>query len=217
MNEISRWDPGTQVVQHEMWGEGIATARPVTVVDDLPSHIVLYSHPNTQIVSRVIESRYSLNLSARIDLYIEMLDPNLGDLKNSTSSDKHVLTLTPINSLHSIWLFWTGDWIFENWYVNFQSPVRRMRHGIQIHDYALDIVVQPDMSWSWKDVDEFEELISRRFFTADHVSSIRAESDRMIRAIEENGTPFSDSWESWRPDPDWPIPTLPDDWDVVNS
>ena len=88
-----------------------------------------------------------------------MLDPSLGELRDVITSGNHVLTFTPPNSWHSVWLFWSPDWQFKTWYVNFQSPLRRLRRGVQIHDYALDIVVRPDMSWSWKDVDEFEELI----------------------------------------------------------
>ncbi len=218
MDDFVYWKPGTQVVQDEMWGKGIGTARPVTVVEDLPGHIALYSHPSTPIASRGIESRYSLSLSERIGLYIERLDPSAGDFEDRVSSDGHVLTLTPPNSWHSVWLFWTAEWQFKTWYVNFQSPARRTPRGIHFHDYALDMVVRPDMSWSWKDTDEFEELIARRFFTAEQVSSIRAEADLMVRTIESGGSPFCDGWESWRPDGSWPTPRLPGDWaETVNT
>ena len=203
MDEFSHWKPGTQIVQYEMWGKGIGPTRPVTVVEDQSIHIALYSHPNTPIVSRGIESRYSLSLSKRIDLYIEMLDPSVGDFEDRISSDNHVLILTPPDSWHSVWLFWSSEWQFKTWYVNFQSPIRRMHRGVQIHDYALDIVVYPDMSWSWKDMDEFEELVARGFFTVEQVSSIRAEADRMTRTIGSGGPPFCDGWENWRPDQRW--------------
>ena len=206
------WKPGAQIVQYEMWGRGIGAARPVTVVEDVSTHIALYSHPGTRIVTRAIENRYSLSMPERIELYIRMLDPSLREFRDVMTSEKHVLTLTPPNSWYSVWLFWSPDWQFENWYVNFQSPLRRLRGGVQIHDYALDIVVHPDMSWSWKDVDEFEELIERGFFAAKQVSAIRAEADRMVRRIESGARPFCDGWENWRPDQDWPVPSLPSDW-----
>ena len=206
------WKPGAQIIQYEMWGRGIGAARPVTVVEDVSAYIALYSHPATRIVTRGIENRYSLSVPERIGLYIQMLDPSLGELRDVTTSGNHVLTLTPPNSWHSVWLFWSPDWQFKIWYVNFQSPLRRLRRGVQIHDYALDIVVRPDMSWSWKDVDEFEELIERGFFTAKQVSTIRAEADRVVRTIEGGGAPFHDGWEDWRPDQDWPVPRLTGDW-----
>ena len=212
MDPSARWKPGTRLVQYEMWGEGIVTARPVTVLEDRSSHLALYSHPGARIASRGIKSRYSLGLSERIDLYIESLDPSVGDFEDRISSDTHVLTLTPPDSWHSVWLFWSAQWQFQTWYVNFQSPIRRLRGGIQFHDYVLDIVVAPDMSWSWKDLDEFEELIARRFFTGEQVASIRSEADRMVRRIERGGSPFCDGWENWRPDQRWSVPRLPNGW-----
>ena len=204
--------PGSQIVQYEMWGEWIVLARPVTVVEDSSTHIALYSHPTTPIVTRVIENRYSLNVSERIDIYMQMLDSGVGEFRKRTSPDNHVLTLTPPNSWHSVWLFWDSEWQFQNWYVNFQAPISQLRRGVQVRDYALDIIVRPDMTWSWKDMDEFEELIARGFFTAEQVSSIRNEADRMVTTIESGRRPFSDGWEKWRPDQCWPVPTLPEDW-----
>ena len=206
------WKPGDQIVQYEMLGRGIGLARPVTVVDDGADHIVLYSHPRTQTVTRGIKNYRSLRLSERIELRIRMLDPSVGEFRAQSTPDNHVLTFTPHDSWHSVMLFWSSEWEFKIWYVNFQSPIRRVRHGVQLHDHALDIVVQPDMSWSWKDEDEFDELVSRGFFSSDLVSSIRSEAARIIRTIESVGAPFSDAWKHWRPDPIWPIPRLPNDW-----
>ena len=206
------WKPGAQIVQYEMWGRGIGTARPVTVVDDVSTHLALYSHPGAPTITRGIESRRSLGLAERIDLVIRMLDPNEGEFREAISPDNHVLAITPHDSRHSVMLFWSSDWQFKTWYVNLQSPIRRVRHGVQSHDHALDIVVQPDMSWSWKDVDEFEVLISRGLFSVDEVSLIRAEAARMIRTIEGGGPPFCDGWEDWRPNASWPVPHLPNEW-----
>ena len=206
------WKPGDQIVQFEMLGRGIGLARPVTVVDDGTDHIILYSHPGTQTITRGVDNYRSLSLSERIELRSRMLDPGVGEFKKRTAPDNHVLTLTPHDSWHSVMLFWSSEWQFKIWYVNFQSPLRRVRHGVQLHDYALDIVVRPDMSWSWKDKDEFEELVAGGFFNSDQVVSMRSEAVRMIRTIESVEAPFSDGWEHWRPDPRWPIPQLPNDW-----
>ena len=206
------WKPGTQIIQYEMWGRGIGAARPVTVVQDTPSHIALYSHPQTQIVTRGIENRGALSLSERIELYLRSRDPSVGKFRDAIPSDNHVLTVTPPNSWHSVWLFWSSDWKFKFWYVNFQSPLHRMQRGVAFHDFALDIVVQPDMSWGWKDVDEFEGLIAREFFTSKQESSIRVEADKMVATIESRGQPFCDGWENWCPDLGWLAPPLPEDW-----
>ena len=212
-----RWKPGDQIVQYEMLGRGIGLARPITVVDDGPSHIILYSHPGTRTVTRGVENYRALGMCERIELRSRMLDPSVGEFRKETSPDNHVLSLTPHDSWHSVMLFWSHEWQIKTWYVNFQSPIDRVRQGIELHDYALDIVVRPDMSWSWKDEDEFEELVSRGFLSDDQVSSIRAEAVRLVRTVESVGPPFCDGWEKWRPDPSWPVPQLPEDWFDIES
>ena len=92
------------------------------------------------------------------------------------------------------------------WYVNLQAPIKRTRRGIVVLDYALDIVVRPDMTWSWKDEDELQELHRRGVLTDREVEAARTEGERMIEVIENNGPPFCDGWERWRARPEWPAP-----------
>ena len=195
-----------------MWGSGIGSARPVTVVDDRASQIALYSPPRTPFISRGAANYKALNLADRVELDMRMLDPEEGEFTDWITPNIHVLCLTAPTSWHSVMLFWNAEWQFKNWYVNFQSSIRRVPKGIQLHDYALDLVVRPDLSWSWKDVDEFEELVARGFLTTEQESSIRAEADQMVKTVEIGGPPFCDGWESWRPNERWPVPRLPDDW-----
>ena len=216
MPNLAPWEPGTQILQQDLWGNRLVTSRPVTVVKDLSEYLALYTHPNAPYRSVVIKDRYLTPVSQRIDVYMEMLNPGVEQLEERVSEDYHVLTLTSPNSWHSVWLFWTSEWKFETYYVNLQAPIYRTSRGILVRDYALDIAVSPDMSWSWKDEDEFEELITRGFFNECQISSIRAEADRMVQAIENKGTPFSDGWENWRPDANWPIPEVPEDWHILD-
>ena len=212
------WKPGDQIVLYEMWGRGIGGVRPVTVGEDVEAHLALYSHPGVTIATRGNAHFRSLSFSDRIDLMIRGVDPNLGEFRDVvTPSHSHVLTLTPPESGHAVWLFWSSDWDFKRWYVNLQSPLRRVRHGVQLHDYVLDIVVSPDMSWAWKDADEFEALIAHGFFSAEQAASIRDEAARVVRTIENGGRPFCDGWPDWRPDASWAVPRLPDDWFDVDG
>ena len=211
-----RWEPGAQILQQDLWGNRLVSSRPVTVVKDVSEYLALYTHPNAPYRSSEIRDRYSMPVSQRIDIYMETLKPGVEQLEERLSGDYHALTLTPPNSWRSIWLFWTADWKFERWYVNLQAPIRRTPRSILVRDYALDIAVNPDMSWSWKDVDEFEELTDRGFFTERQILSIRAEADRMVQTIENRESPFSDGWENWRPDTNWPVPEVPDDWHIFD-
>ncbi len=108
---------------------------------------------------------------------------------------------------HSIYLFWGEGGALSHWYVNFERPLRRTPLGVDTFDEKLDLIVTPDGGHRWKDEDELEQAAAAGLLDADEV---RAEA---ARVLEE--WPFPTGWEEWRPDPHWPLPRLPEGWDVV--
>jgi hypothetical protein len=42
-----------------------------------------------------------------------------------------------------------------------------------------------------------------------------AEALDVIADIEDGRHPFDEPWPSWRPDPSWPNPSLPDGWHQI--
>src|SRR5262249_24542348 len=68
-----------------------------------------------------------------------------------------VLRLMRWGAGHSLeLLFHERDDSFAGWYVNLQEPLRRSPVGFDTDDLVLDIWVEPDGSWHWKDEDELE-------------------------------------------------------------
>jgi uncharacterized protein len=107
---------------------------------------------------------------------------------------------------HSIWLFWErGD--FAGWYVNLEDPWRPSRLGFDTQDHELDIWVESDGSWRWKDEDHLELAVEAGVFSAKEAAAFRAEGERVLAEW-----PFPTGWEDWRADPSWPVPTAPADW-----
>jgi hypothetical protein len=119
------------------------------------------------------------------------------------------LRITRFGDAHSLWLFWR-DGEFMGWYVNLQAPLRPTPLGWDTRDHALDIVVEPDGTWCWKDEDHLAAAVARGRFSEQEARAIRAEGERVIAA-----RPWPTGWEEWRPDPGWPHPELPDGWDIV--
>ena len=185
----------------------------MTVVEDGTRYLALYTHPNAPYRSGTTRDRRSMAVHERIDLWERSVQ---APLEERVSGSNHVLTLTPPASWHSVWLFWDLDWRVRRWFVNLQSPIRRTPEGIVVRDHILDIRVEPDLSWSWKDRDEFDELVRRGWFTDEEHASVLAEAEKMARIVTENGPPFSDGWELWRADASWPVPSMPDDWDQLD-
>jgi predicted RNA-binding protein associated with RNAse of E/G family len=108
---------------------------------------------------------------------------------------------------YSLGVFFGTDGAFSHWYVNLERDVRRTSLGVDYVDEKLDLVVARDGSVRWKDEDELAQAAEIGLLDADEV---RAEAERVLA-----DPPWPTGWESWRPDPAWPRPSLPEGWDVV--
>src|SRR5439155_12724837 len=78
-------------------------------------------------------------------------------LSPATWTGPGVLILTLPEVAHAVWWFFTGSGRFARWYVNLQEPAARWNDGdlagADTEDHALDVWVEPDRSWRWKDED----------------------------------------------------------------
>ncbi len=124
-----------------------------------------------------------------------------------------VLQLQRPGEMHAVWVFWEGpERKHAGWYLNLQEPFRRSSVGFDTQDLELDIVIELDGSWSWKDDEQMDGWIERGRWTRDEVDAIRAEGHRISAELDAGRRWWSESWASWEPDPSWPAPTLPQGW-----
>lgn len=130
----------------------------------------------------------------------------------------NTLSLTPRDAPYSVMWFFSPEGSFDRWYINLQRPATRWRDGaaggIDIVDQTLDVLVEPDRTWRWKDEESFIERTGHApFHTAAEAEVIRAEGLRLIDEAVAERFPFDGTWCDFRPDPSWtPLP-LPDGWD----
>ena len=110
----------------------------------------------------------------------------------------------------STWWFFSRDWEFQGWYVNLEIPMGRTASTVDRVDGALDVWIEPDRTWAWKDEDEAAECVRVGRLTAEQLGQLRTEGERLIALAEAGRFPFDGTWTDFRPDPDWPAPTLPD-------
>jgi hypothetical protein len=123
----------------------------------------------------------------------------------------HCLRTTRFGAAHSVDHYWdaaTGE--FLCWYVNLQEPLRPSPVGFDTRDQALDVVIEPDGTWSWKDEDHLAAAVERKHFMPREAAAVRAEAERVIEAW-----PFPTGWEAWRPDLGWAPMRLPARWDTA--
>jgi hypothetical protein len=119
---------------------------------------------------------------------------------------------------HSIWLSWDrteAGRAFHGYYVNLEEPFRRTSVGFDTNDHALDVVVAPDLTWTWKDEDELERRAQSGIYYPDFAARVRAEGERAIAILEERRFPFTGDYVDWAPEPSWGIPGLLDGWDTA--
>ena len=129
--------------------------------------------------------------------------------------DVSKLVLVRAGDWHAIWVSWRDSGEDWGWYINLQRPFLRTEQGLQTMDLMLDILVECDRCWRWKDEDEFDALVAANLIDAVEAAHIRDAGRRVIKDIEANAPPFSEPWHDWRPDPDWPLLELPQGWDRV--
>jgi len=130
-----------------------------------------------------------------------------------------VLRFIPVGENHSVWFFRDEADAFKNYYVNLEEAAVRWDDGdlagVDMVDQDLDIVVAPDLTWQWKDEDEFAERLAlpERYWVPDE-EAVWAEGRRVIKRIEAAEFPFDGTWTDFRPNPSWTAPTeLPPGWD----
>ncbi|MFI0237251.1 DUF402 domain-containing protein [Streptomyces sp. NPDC016845] len=208
--EGGRWSPGEQVLwrYRANGGDGFHICRPVTVVRDTSSLLAVWMAPGTECVKPVMADGTPVH---REPLATRYTKPRA--LLRDRWTGTGVLKLARPGEPWSVWLFWEPDRTFRNWYVNLEAPRVRWSGGVDSEDHFLDLSVYQDRTWRWHDEDEFAQAQAAGLMSAEQAAEVREAGSRAVEVIERWGRPFSDGWEHWRPDPSWPVPALPADWD----
>lgn len=199
------WAAGDTILLREVHDGRVWTARPGIVVEDRPDLLAVHIPLGT---------RWKVPVADRA----EMLErrKNGWTLTDYQWRRGPMLWLMPPGEAHAVHLWWHGpEWRFGGWYINLQDPIRRTALGVDFLDQHLDVVIDPDYRWRWKDEDEFAAAIEIGLLTRQRAEAVRAEGERVIRRLEAREPPFCDGWEHRQPDPKWRVPELPRGWDDV--
>lgn len=193
-----QWQPGDQVlIEMMVFGKPFMTL-PVTVVWDRPDELALWVADRTTYWHRVqldgsgVPRVVSASAFAQLDT----------QLVPTTASGRTALVVVRPGRAHAIHLQWDmPGWRFRQWYVNLQTPFERTSRGIQSTDQFLDIVVDPGLTWRWKDEDELDEAVRLRRLSIGEAAAIRAEGEQVLLDIVNGRPPFSHAYTLWRPTP----------------
>jgi hypothetical protein len=204
------WLPGETVVIQELWRSQLWAARPITVVHDDGEDLVLWcpkgtvrkvpaTPPNRQ--SPTIRHEWFADLLTRCDWILV-----------DSVWDVSTLWLLRKGEWHAVWVSYLESGEHLGWYINLQEPFRRTTRGIQTMDLMLDLLVERDRSWRWKDEDDFEMLLTRGLLNSTAAERVRDEARKVLQRVEQSEPPFDGSWSHWRPESTWTVPELPESW-----
>lgn len=79
----------------------------------------------------------------------------------------HVLRFMRPGEEHTVEVWWDVEWSFLGWYVNLQAPLVVRNDRFDTTDWVLDVVVDPDGTWRWKDEDEFAQAFELGVFESE--------------------------------------------------
>ena len=199
----------------EVWNGRLWSARPVVVVEHTPNRLVHWcpagtrwkvpQTPPTRERPVLRGERFAESL-LRGDWILGHSEWRLPSLEFVERGENYAVRVT-----------WAPDGEeFWGWYVNIQEPFRETRRGIQMMDLMLDLVIRDDHTWLWKDEDEVALFVERGLFNESLVEELRHAGTKAMRLHDERSGPFESRWATWRPDPTWAIPGLPDRWDELS-
>jgi hypothetical protein len=203
------FEPGRVVRWHYRrpdWRPGAAeTVTPVTVVRDDADGLVAWLPVGTPyLIPRLADGRDLRSGDPRT----AFLEPRVQGEDVWHSFD--VLRIAPTGRPWSTWLwFEEGTGRFDGYYVNLEEPHTRDEEAVYSGDHVLDVEVETDRTHRRKDVDELAEAVRQGRYTVQEAAMIEAAAAEVEAVVEAWGSPFCDGWESFRPDPAWPVPRLP--------
>ena len=201
---MERWKQGDEIVLREIWLGRVWTAMPAVVSEDGDHQRSFFIPAGTRIKYAVDEEGRELRL------YRDQW--SLADHQTG----RNVLAFSWPGSSHAVLAIWDTGWRFTGWYINLENSVGRKGRYYDYVDHCLDVLIPPDRStWTWKDEEELDEAIRLGIYSRDQAASFRTEGERATRRLLDGEPPFDREWSSWRPDPDWPVPTLHHGWDRI--
>ena len=201
----AEWPPGAEIL-YRFWrlDGSLGTVHPARVVEDAPDRTLCWVPAGTPI-------RITTSPDGRKPRELPMHERFSGVRVPALSVWHGTPTLRMVSAWHwsSVWWFFEPDGEFRNWYVNLEVPLGRDATGVDRVDGVLDLEVFPGGRWAWKDEDELAPALAAGRIDEAHLRRLRSEGERMAGLAEAGRFPFDGSYCDARPDPSWPLPTLP--------
>lgn len=207
------WNTGDTVAIRGIIGGKLWLAQSVTVVKDTPTETVLLLTPGAQCAYPSGYWRWKrddFSQGTRWDDAISMA----WTLRRFAWHTKRLLMIMEPEKTYATYLLWDdASGHFTGYYINFQTPFQRSPIGFDTLDLELDIVIDPQFIWEWKDELGYAEGLREGCIPNTAVDAIEHAKPGIYEMISRQLYPLDGSWVNWRPDPAWQPARLPDGWE----
>jgi len=208
---VDLWKSGDVIVWRGIYRNQVWHAQPVIVVEDTPEEMCVTLLPGTECVAP--EGYLDGKDSAKRRWSFKEKD---WKLENYAWRTNRLLILLEPDTYYSTMFFWRADSNdFLLYYINFQLPFQRSHCGIDTLDLDLDLIINPDFSFRWKDEDDYQKAIDHEVIMPEWTQAIEIAKNEIFNKLEKRQYPYDGSWLNWMPDPNWLPPKLPENWDKI--
>jgi hypothetical protein len=201
------------IVNHQVW-----SARSVIVVKDQPDETVLLLIPGADCVFPEGYWRWKKNKDySQGTRWQEAKQENIVYIEFAWQTNRILIFLEP-GKYYACFMFWDhASGQFNGYYINYQLPYVRSHCGFDTLDLDLDIVIDPQYRWEWKDEDHYQEGIRQGGIKSEWVAAIEESHAEVLSRIARRSYPLDGSWLDWQPDEEWGLPKLPEKWQYVET
>jgi hypothetical protein len=205
------WKPGDVVAWRGIFNQRIWHVQPTIVVKDSPEELVLTLLPETECIAEETYLKGKENSNRRWDFK----DHDWRLEKYTWQTNRLLLIFEPEKFYSTIYFWNNASHEFLCYYINFQEPFRRSAYGVDTLDLDLDIIIRPDLSFEWKDEEDYQNAIDHGVIFPEWIRGIDDAKKEIFDKLGKRQYPFDGHWLNWTPDPSWSPPKLPVNWDKL--
>ncbi|HTJ68018.1 MAG TPA: DUF402 domain-containing protein [Actinospica sp.] len=202
--------PGSTAVRRDVFRGRVWTEGPARVLasDGASVLATLWPGVSTRAAARFVESGTGRDKALRV-ASIDALATGEWDMAEWTWRWNAVVTEVVSGRWFTVARMHGEDGVLRYWYVNFERPPAWHASGWDTMDLAVDLVVEPDGAWHWKDEDEYAQCRRLGVITDAEHAAVRQAREQAVALVEARaGLLGDDPARRWSPDPEWTLPTL---------
>lgn len=213
---MGRYQKGSSCVLRGIINNQVWLAQSVIVVKDEPDEVILLLIPGAECAYPEGYWRWRMNNDYSHGTRWQEAKNNKIILRKFPWYTNRLLIFMEPEKFYSCILFWDhATDRFGCYYINFQLPFTPSHCGFDTFDLDLDIVIDPNYHWKWKDEEDYRQGIREGVILDEWVKGIERSQEEVFERIDEHRYPMDGSWLDWRPDPTWAPPPLPDRWQLL--